>query len=259
MGPIFMRTILMTLLLLLVAPAPLTQAQPADSLMRQGRQMLDRGVTAGDVDAMQNARAQFKRVATASEDAAWAHYYVGLANYRLATQLLERDEDRAEALLDDGIDHLNTAIEAQPKSAEAHALLSTMYGLKARGGMASGMRYGPRADDAIAKAQQLAPDNPRVLLLNAVSLLNKPSRWGGDREGAIEALNRAIQQFEAAAPSNHSLRPQWGHADAYVWLGIAHMKGDDLAQARRAFEQALAVRPGYTWVESVLLPQLSAE
>lgn len=256
-----MRTVLMLLALLLVASAPLAQAQPADSLMRQGRQLLDRGVTAGDVDAMQQARALFERVASASNDAVWAHYYIGLANYRIATRFLDRDEDRAEALLDDGIDHLDAAIEAQPASAEAeaHALLSTLYGLKARGGMFSGMRYGPRADDAIAQAQQIAPDNPRVLLLHAVSLLNKPSRWGGDRDGAIATLDRAIQRFEAAAPSDDALPPRWGHADAYAWLGIAHLKGDDPAPARAAFEQALAVRPGYAWVESVLLPQLAAE
>jgi len=253
-----MRTTLMIVLLLFLATAPLAQAQPADSLMLQGRQMLDRGVTAGDVDAMQHARAAFERVATAADDAPRAHYYVALANYRIATHVLDNDEDRAEALIDDGIDHLDAAIEAQPASAEAHALLSTLYGLKARGGMFSGMRYGPRADDAIARAQQLAPDNPRVLLLHAISLLNKPSRWGGDRDGAITALNRAIQQFEAASATDDPLAPQWGHADAYAWLGIAHMKADEMTQAREAFEQALTVRPGYAWVESALLPQLAA-
>ncbi|NBB75684.1 MAG: tetratricopeptide repeat protein [Bacteroidetes bacterium] len=254
-----MRTVLMLLALLLVASAPLAHAQPADSLMRQGRQLLDRGVTAGDVDAMQQARALFERVASASNDAVWAPYYIGLANYRIATRFLDRDEDRADALIDDGIDRLDAAIEAQPESAEAHALLSTLYGLKARGGMFSGMRYGPRADGAIERAQQLAPSNPRVLLLHAVSLLNKPSRWGGDRDGAIAALNRAIQQFEAARPSDDALQPRWGHADAYAWVGIAHMKGGDTAQARAAFEQALAVRPGYSWVEAGLLPQLAAK
>ena len=253
-----MRIILTTLLLFLFAVGPTAQAQSADSLLLRGHDMLERGVTSGDVDAMQQARALFERIASASDGAVWAHYYVGLANYRIATRFLDSDEDRAEALIDDGIDHLDAAIEIQPELAEAHALLSTLYGLKARGGAFSGMRYGPRADNAITQAQQLAPDNPRVLLLNAVSLLNKPSRWGGDREEAIAELNRAIQQF-AAAPSDDALRPQWGHADAYAWLGIAHMKDGATAQARDAFEQALAVRPGYTWVESVLMPQLAAK
>ncbi|NBC00825.1 MAG: tetratricopeptide repeat protein [Bacteroidetes bacterium] len=254
-----MRTALMIALLFLFSTAPLAQAQPADSLMHHGLDVLERGVTAGDVDAMQQARAAFERVATAADDAAQAHYYVALANYRIATRILDSDEDRADALIDDGIDRLDAAIEAQPASAEAHALLSTLYGLKARGGMFSGMRYGPRADGAIERAQQLAPENPRVLLLHAVSLLNKPSRWGGDRDGAIAALNRAIQQFEAAPPSDDAFQPRWGHADAYAWLGIAHMNGGDPAQARAAFEQALAVRPGYSWVESGLLPQLAAK
>jgi hypothetical protein len=36
------------------------------------------------------------------------------------------------------------------------------------------------------------------------------------------------------------------------------MKADERTQARDAFEQALAIRPGYAWVESTLLPQLAA-
>jgi tetratricopeptide (TPR) repeat protein len=160
--------------------------------------------------------------------------------------------------LDDALDHLKRAVDNQSDLAEAHALLGTVYGLKARGGMISGMRYGPKADGAMERARSLAPNNPRVLLLNAISLLNKPSRWGGDREKAVAELQRALQQFEATSAPSDSLAPQWGHADAYAWLGIAHMKADERTQARDAFEQALAIRPGYAWVESTLLPQLAA-
>lgn len=254
-----MRTVGIPLLLLLFSTAPIAQAQGADSLLLRGRHLLERGVTSGSLDTLQQARVLLERVAHAADDALWARYYLGLTNYRIATRFLDGDEGRAETHLNDGIDHLDAAVEGHPELAEAHALLSTLYGLRARGGLLSGMRYGPKADDAISRAQSLAPDNPRVLLLNAISLLNKPSRWGGDREKAVAELKRAIQRFEAATFEDDRLRPHWGHADAYAWLGIAHMKAGDAAQARAAFEQALAVRPGYTWVESVLLPQLTAE
>lgn len=253
-----MRTTVMILLLILFSAAPTAHAQSADSLVQRGQMLLERGVTAGDEASLQQARALFKRVAAASDDAVWAHYYAGLANYRIASLSLDSDDDRADAHLDDALDHLQRAVEAQSNLAEAHALLGTVYGLKARGGMLSGMRYGPKADGAMERARSLAPDNPRVILLNAVSLLNKPSRWGGDRDQAEAELQRAIQQFEAKPTDDDPLVPQWGHADAYAWLGIAHMKADEMSQARDAFEQALAIRPGYAWVESALLPQLAA-
>lgn len=256
-----MRTLLSILILVPLLGFPMPRAlyaQSADSLMQRGRHVLDRGVTTGDEGAMQQARALFERVASASDDAVWAHYYIGLANYRIAGPLLDSDEERAETYLDDGIDHLQAAVDSRPDLAEGYALLGTLYGMKAQGGAIRGMRYGPRADEALARARTLAPDNPRVLLLNAVSLLNKPSRWGGDREKAVAALQRALQHFESAPPARDGLQPQWGHADAYAWLGIAHMKADRAEQARTAFEHALTIRPGYAWVESELLPQLSA-
>jgi tetratricopeptide (TPR) repeat protein len=256
-----MRTLLVLFSLCLtlgIAPADSAHAQPADSLMQHGQELVDRGVTAGDEASLQQARALFKRIAAASDDAVWPHYYAGLANYRIASLFLDSDDDRADAHLDDALDHLKRAVDNQSDLAEAHALLGTVYGLKARGGMISGMRYGPKADGAMERARSLAPNNPRVILLNAVSLLNKPSRWGGDRERAMTELQRALQQFETASAPEDGRAPQWGQADAYAWLGIAHMKADQADQARDAFEQALAIRPGYTWVESGLLPQLAA-
>lgn len=256
-----MRTLLVFLSLVLtlsIAHTDSARAQSADSLMQRGQELVDRGVTAGDEASLQQAQALFKRIAAASDEAVWPHYYAGLANYRIASLFLDSDDDRADAHLDDALDHLKRAVDNQSDLAEAHALLGTVYGLKARGGMISGMRYGPKADGAMERARSLAPNNPRVLLLNAISLLNKPSRWGGDREKAVAELQRALQQFEATSAPSDSLAPQWGHADAYAWLGIAHMKADERTQARDAFEQALAIRPGYAWVESTLLPQLAA-
>jgi tetratricopeptide (TPR) repeat protein len=103
----------------------------------------------------------------------------------------------------------------------------------------------------------LAPENPRVLLLDAISLYNTPERWGGDKDKAIEQLHAALDQFEDAAPSD-PLAPQWGHADAYAWLGIAHLEAGRHAQARKALQQALDTRPGYAWVETVLLPKVAS-
>jgi len=257
-----MRTLLFILslvfLFLSVPPTGPVHAQSADSLVQRGQELLDRGVTAGDEAALQQARALFKRVASASDEAVWAHYYAGLANYRIASLFLDSNDDRADTHLDDALSHLQRAVDIDAELAEAHALLGTLYGLKARGGMLSGMRYGPKSDGAMKRAQSLAPDNPRVILLQAISLLNKPSRWGGDREEAMAELQRAIRQFETASAPDDDLAPQWGHADAYAWLGIAHMKADQRTQARDAFERALTIRPGYAWVESALLPQLAA-
>ena len=69
------------------------------------------------------------------------------------------------------------------------------------------------------------------------------------------ALAAAVQSLDAAlavAPPG----PAWGHADALVWLGIAQQRAGDSAAARAAWQQALAIEPGFAWVKYALLPSL---
>jgi tetratricopeptide (TPR) repeat protein len=245
-------SLLLAGLLLLGAPA---LAQPADSLLLRGKTLLDRGVTQGDAEALRQARALFERAAGGGAPAL-GHYYVGLADYEIVNAA---GDDRAaqEQYLSDATEHLQKALEHRADWAEAYALLSAVYGRRAAGGMRAGMRYGPPSSEAMQRAREIAPDNPRVLLLDAVSLYNKPSAYGGDKAAAVERLKAAIDRFETTTPSD-ALAPDWGHAQAYVWLGRAHLDAGRPDAARTAFSQALDVRPGYTWVTDVLMPQVSA-
>jgi len=240
-------------LFLLFAPA--SAAQTVDSLLAQGTDQLEQGVTTGSAAMVRDARAMFERATSGDAHTALAHYYVALADYRLID--LVDDEDASEAFGDDAQTRLERAVELRPDWAEAHALLASVYGRKASRGMFSGMRYGPRAQRTMEQATSLAPENPRVLLLDAISLYNTPERWGGNKEKAVTTLRAAIERFEAV-PSADPLAPNWGHADAYVWLGKAHMEAGRIDQARAAFEKALALRPGYAWVEQGLLPKVVA-
>lgn len=226
---------------------------PADSLILQGKRLLDAGYDRGDTGDIQRARALFLRAS--ERRPAWARYYAGLAGYRLLP-LLEEDEDRQEQALDDAIGHLEAAVERAPKRAEAHALLSGLYGWMAGQGMISGMRYGPKASRAMERAKELAPKNPRVVLIDAISTFNKPGAFGGDKAEALKGFERAARLFQEENVGG-PLQPNWGHAEAYAWTGIAHLKADRKAQARQAFERALEINPDYGWVRDVLLPQLA--
>lgn len=238
--------------LLWVAPAA---AQPADSLLARGLDLLHRGATQGDAGTVQQARALFERATASDARRALSHYYVGLASYRLID--LVDDEDRSEDYMDDAKEQVERAVEIRSGWAEANILLSGIYGRLASRGMISGMRYGPKANNALERAKEVDPKNPRLLLMEGISLYNTPSTWGGDKEEAVARLQEAIARFEATSPDG-PLQPDWGHADAYAWLGIAHAKADRRDDARTAFENALDVRPGYGWIERVLMPKLAS-
>lgn len=232
-------------------------AQDADSLIIQGKRMMRAGFNMADYDQVREARALFERATNDEHRSAWAHYYVALADYNLANLLAQNDKGAAGDHLDSAIEHLKAGIERE-ESAEAYALLSSVYGRKIGFKPLMGMFLGPKADKALDRAKELEPDNPRAILTEAVSDFNTPKMFGGSKARAMEGFQRAIDLFgqeEATDP----LLPRWGHEDAYAWLGIAHNDKGDTTAARRAFEQALAVNPDYGWVKYVLLPGLDAE
>lgn len=238
-------------------------AQPVDSLLSRGTLLLDKGTTQGDPAALQQARSLFQRATTSDTLTATSHYYLALADYRLIDV---SGEDQRETYMDDAAKHLEKALDLRDGWPEANALLALVYGRKAGQGMLSGMRYGPKADNRLDAAKEAAPGNPRVLLAEGISLINKPGMWGGDKDLGLKRLQEAVRQFEqtapasaeTTAPSPNSLEPTWGHAEAYAWIGITHAKANRTGEARTALKNALAVRPNYAWVEKVLMPKYAA-
>ena len=231
-----------------------TLAQPADSLIVSGRQMLQAGENANDLDAMYAARATFERALADTGLVAWGHYYIALADYRIAGLLEGESKDPSEHL-NAAVEHLKKATEIDPQSAEAHALLSSVYGWQIGLSPMKTMILGPKVGKASRKAKQLAPDNPRVVLSAAISDFNTPEMFGGSKEKGLQGFQRAAELFAQEEP-NDPVQPVWGHREAYAWLGIAYQNQGELESARAAFEKALAIDPDFGWVKYWLLPEL---
>lgn len=251
-----MRHLLLLLALGLFLPAACL-AQPADSLIATGRADLKAGVNHGDLERMMAARAAFERAAD-TERAAWARYYAALADFRIANHLLTREEgskDRASAHLESAVESLKEVVRLDAESAEAWALLNSVYGRQISLSPMKGMLLGRRSKRALQMAGRLAPDNPRVVLAAAVSDFSTPGMWGGDKERAMEGFRRAAELFATEEPAD-PLQPVWGHDEVYAWIGLAHLDRDEREQARAAFEKALEIEPDFGWVRYALLPGL---
>lgn len=178
---------------------------------------------------------------------AFGHYATSSALFR------PDDKEELKAELETAVAILKQ-VHGQPWEAEAAALQSTILGrlIGIEGGM-SGMTLGPKAGQLLGRAAKQAPQSPRVLLFRAISLLNTPAAFGGDREEAAKVAQQAIDAFAANAQQPG---PHWGEADAWVWLGMAKRSGGDIAGTKAAWEKALAIEPDYGWVKFALLPSL---
>ena len=233
-------------------------AQSSDSLLVSGKQMLRAGEDKGSLDVMYAARAAFERTLADTALAAWGHYYIALADYRIADYLLAAGEENKGAAaehLKATVEHLQKATEIDPQAAEAYSLLSSAYGRQIGLDPIKGMVLGRKAQQALKKATQLAPDNPRVVLCTAIRDFNTPGMFGGSKEKGLQGFQRAAELFAREEP-NDPIRPVWGHSRTYAWLGLAYQDRGEPALARAAFAKALAINPHFSWVKNVLLPEL---
>lgn len=241
-------------------------AQPAASLLTNGKNILQQGVSEGNLDALYTARATFERALTDKNLSAWSHYYIALTDYRIANYLLaqgKKNKDQASKHLKEATEHLEEATreditreDAKTTAAEVYALLSSVYGRQISLSGIKGMFLGPKSGNLLKKAEQLAPDNPRVVLSAAISAFNTPKMWGGSKERALEGFQRAAYLFAREKPTD-PVHPVWGHGETYAWLGIAYMDRDEKDSARTAFEKALEIDPDNGWVKYDLLPKVA--
>ena len=241
-------------------------AQPAANLLISGKNILQKGVNEGNLDAMYAARATFERALADKSLSIWSHYYIALTDYRIANYLLaqgKKNKDQASKHLKEAAEHLEEATReditrenAKAVAAEIYALLSSVYGRQISLSGIKGLFLGPKSGNLLKKAEQLAPDNPRVVLNAAISAFNTPKMWGGSKERAMEGFQRAAYLFAREKPTD-PIHPVWGHSETYAWLGIAYMDRDEKDSARTAFEKALEIDPDNGWVKYELLPKVT--
>lgn len=250
-------------LFLLVATMPVvTFGQPdmnVDSLFIKGKKELHQAVSSWTETSLINARAYFERLLINSDKAWLAHYYIALVDYRLTSFYFSKnDKNQAKKFIDDGIDHLSAGLEEKKDFADAHNLLSALYGNKIGINPFLSMTLGPKSGKEMQQALSLAPGNPRNYLVSGWSAFYTPKMFGGGKDKAEKHFNQAIACFDSFQVTDPTL-PDWGHEEAYAWLGIVQAEKNDLDAAKKSYEMALQINPDYGYVSYVLLPKLEKE
>ena len=164
---------------LVTAPAARQSLMPPDWSQVTGQ--LEQAVLGDDAAGVRRARTDLLRLLAAgpaTDRAALVHYAIAYAGWRLSTNPAVTARERDD-LLDDAETRLKTAVKLDPKFAEGYALLSGVYGLKINFSPMSGILLGPRSGGAIDRAEQLEPENPRVLLSRGIGKFNTPAMFGG--------------------------------------------------------------------------------
>jgi tetratricopeptide (TPR) repeat protein len=206
-----------------------------------------------NVDAASNAMnlTQLQQLSGSTQD-----YDKAYANYRLA---ISANVMGQKTLASSALTTAQTTLEALETSqanAESLALLSSVYGIQIALDNSKGATLGMKSAKAIASAEQLEPQNPRVALVKAIAAYNTPAIFGGSMQNAKTLATTAIERF--AQPCDNIC---WGEAEAYTWRGLAKQELGDSQGAIEDWQQAIKVQADYGWAKFLLQQnqQLSAK
>jgi tetratricopeptide (TPR) repeat protein len=183
------------------------------------------------------------RVKAGGADAA-IRYHLAHAQYRFGLLAEQKRPKAAAAAFSGCIDQLKPILEQDVKSAEALALQSACYGRLAKERHLEAVLLRSREDERLKSAFALAPRNPRVLYLLAMDGLSRSRPNSAENERALAELKEAAQLFEQSSATRNDV-PGWGHAEAYLALGMQLEAHGDVLGARNWIEKALIVAPDY--------------
>ncbi len=176
---------------------------------------------------------------TASGDAdKWRQYYAAYGYFRAAiltsddyfSEYVERCEDTTKALLKKDREF----VEGLILRGACAAVLAERHPVAAV--------FAPsRAVRSFAKARQLEPDNPRLLLQQAEASVGRKA-LRDEYPQPVLLLEQAISRYELGTYAD-PLTPKWGEADAFLLLAKLQKKAGNKLRARDAIEQALQIVP----------------
>jgi tetratricopeptide (TPR) repeat protein len=263
--------ILMVLTLLAVAPL-----RAADTHWLDVESRIQYGYYTEDAHALHGL---VESLASGDTNDPMKSYYAGLLAYR-QTLLAEAQTDRAAAaaaaskapprkndrsknearqMVERCVNSLDQALDAQKDFADALALQSACLDRLAELSTWRTPFAGPKSASQLRKALLIAPKNPRVLLLDAISDYEHPKprpehsggspekrQWrdAGDAPRSCEKFKNTAGVFDAER-ANVDQVPGWGAAEAYTWLGRCYLNNGDAVPARDALERALLIAPEF--------------
>jgi len=172
---------------------------PAGDTFSAAREALLRAVYES-TDSITAARARLEALATADPRSAERHYWVALADYRLAPRVM-KDPKLGARYCEDGLHHAEAAVKLAPKFADALALKAGLEGFSISIEPSRAMVVSGQISEDLGQAKALAPKNPRVALFDGINTYHMPKFVGGGPDKALPKLKKAQALFAAETPA----------------------------------------------------------
>ena len=227
-----------------------TAARPASLVDVKARAM--RAGYTGDLQALSDAARDARALAADPAQASLAHYWAGYAFWQRAVNEVNLKADPAQiaADRDAALKEFEAALAAREAFADAHALVAWLHGWLWSADPANKEAHAKELLAHHTRARELEPDNPRVLWAYAIALQfrDKPKALG-----IFEELTKRPDTHTASAD------PDWGLPEACMTLAWIDLGDGNVAAAETLARRARELRPGWHYVEGILIPQIEAK
>lgn len=177
---------------------------------------IENHLTLNEFDELANS---FTRIGDA-EKKEWLPYYYAAFSKIQKGRLLMREQKVKEldAVADDAQVSLDRAKEIAGEEAELYILQKMIHGLRLMvNPMERYMSEGSRAAEALANAEKLDPENPRIMLLKAEDLYFTPEQFGGSKDRGLALFQEALTKYEVYKTKS-AVFPNWGKSEAEYFL-----------------------------------------
>jgi tetratricopeptide (TPR) repeat protein len=206
---------------------------------------IERAQLSGDKAKIDAAVALASRVAAAYPNDGLILHYQGYALYRQAI-VQTVNGGNGGALLVQSQAILERSLKNHPLP-ETQMLLASIDGQLIDKDPSRAMELGMDSQAASSAALTAGPNDPRVWLLRGQGAMFTPEEYGGGLSAAEDQLKHAVELFATDTPK--AGEPNWGKAEAYLWLGQVYEKKGDKAKAAANYQRALELAPNYSYAK----------
>ena len=158
-------------------------------------------------DELTNLANQFDRISQAEKSEWLPGYYAAYCNVSILFFENVSNEEKNK-YLDKAQADMDQIFQRAKDESEIYALQALIYQFRIID-MSTGMKYSGLANQALATAEKLNPENPRVYYLQGTNTFHTPKEYGGGPEKAKPLFEKAAKMF-ADAKTEKNLLPMWG-------------------------------------------------
>ena len=217
----------------------------------------------GNQVVMQRGYDDLKPFLEDKEFASRIRYWRGFAQWRRAINGFNDavDPKELEQNLKLALDEFNIAMEKDPAFVDAKVGMISCLGYLAfinRQDQARAKELVGQIMPLVKQADEMAPENPRLIWVHGPILWNTPPDRGGGQDKAIENYQRGLDVCSKIKPSDDPLEPSWGKPELMMTLAYCYLNANkpDVSAAERNARAALEIVPYWHYVRDILLPQI---